>query len=76
MKDLGEAQDVLNMHIERDRKRKEISIQQSSYIHGILARFQMGDSYAVATPMDQGAPKALDIAYIQAKAESCPGTDP
>lgn len=67
MKDLGEVKNVLNLHVERDRERKTIDIDQTRYIRKILERFQMSDSYPIGTPIDLGTPKVLDMAYIQTK---------
>jgi hypothetical protein len=41
MKDFGEASYVLGIQILRDRKNKQIALNQTSYIDKILARFSM-----------------------------------
>src|SRR4029077_10356462 len=41
MKDVGEARFVLGIAIERDRSRREISLNQQQYIENVLERYNM-----------------------------------
>lgn len=75
IKDLGEVKEVLNIHVRRNRGKRLIFLSQPLYIQTILERFSMTSCHTVATPMEQGTPKALDKAYIEAKAEDKPGID-
>lgn len=52
MTDNGEARYILGMHIERDRKKGIISIDQHKYIGEVLERFRMADCNPVSTPVD------------------------
>jgi hypothetical protein len=49
--DLGEIESYLGMRITRDRSRKRLEIDQSSYLMGILTRFNMADANAHNTPL-------------------------
>jgi hypothetical protein len=51
MKDLGEARHFLGMHITRDRSKKLLTINQSSFLEQILSEAQMSDCRPVSTPM-------------------------
>ena len=66
MKDLGEAQYMLGLQIQRNRTARTLSISQGEYVRHILARFGMWDSKPVHTP--------LEISAKLTKAD-CPGTD-
>ena len=52
MKDLGEAQYVLGIQIERDRTRRILRIGQQEYIRRVINRFNMSDAKGRATPME------------------------
>jgi transposase InsO family protein len=54
MKDLGEAQFILGIQIQRDRARRRISLSQSEYIKTILNRFDMAECKPVRSPMAVG----------------------
>ena len=51
MKDLGERRMYLGMKIERDRKNKILTLNQSEYTEKISERFQMKECNAQETPM-------------------------
>lgn len=67
MKDLGEVEYVLNIHVKRDRGNRLLAISQPLYTRKVLERFGMADSHPVVTPMEADTPKALDLAYTEAK---------
>jgi hypothetical protein len=50
--DLGPVKRFLGLEIERDIKRKSITLSQSEYIKSILHRYQMQSSHSVSSPMD------------------------
>lgn len=52
MTDNGEAKFILGMHIERDRKKGTITIDQHKYVKEMLKRFNMDESHPVDTPAD------------------------
>jgi hypothetical protein len=52
MKDLGEAQYMLGIQIERNRAARTLSISQAEYVRHVLDRFGMLDSRPVATPLE------------------------
>ncbi|VFQ83182.1 unnamed protein product [Cuscuta campestris] len=54
MKDLGDASYVLGIRIYRDRSRKLIGLNQSTYIDKILDRFSMSNSKKGSLPMTPG----------------------
>lgn len=43
MRDLGQAQEFLGIKLEINKKRKEITIHQRTYITRMLKKFQMSD---------------------------------
>ena len=51
MKDLGQAKQILGMHISRDRKNGKIWLSQQRYIEKVLKRFNMDKSKPVGTPL-------------------------
>ncbi|RYA48787.1 hypothetical protein DD599_27040, partial [Enterobacter cloacae complex sp. CH23B] len=51
MKDLGDANHFLGMHIKRDRKRGILELSQEKYIHKVLKRFSMQGGKSLSTPM-------------------------
>src|SRR5688572_5737299 len=52
MKDLGEAHYCVGIHIQRDREKGTISLDQEKYIEEMLIRFNMNESNGVSTPLD------------------------
>jgi transposase InsO family protein len=52
MEDLGEAKLVLGMQITRDRTKRTLTISQQAYLEKMLDRLGLGESKAIATPMD------------------------
>ena len=52
MKDLGEAQYMLGLQIERNRAARTLSISQGEYVRHVLDRFGMWDSKPVPTPLE------------------------
>lgn len=53
MKDLGPISYCLGMKIERNRSTNELKISQEQYILKLLSKFQLLESKAVSTPMEQ-----------------------
>ena len=51
MKDLGEANHFLGMHIKRNRKKGILELSQESYIKQVLQRFNMTKGKSVSTPL-------------------------
>ena len=51
MKDLGEANHILGMHIVRNRDKKLLFLSQSGYIDKVLKRFNMEGGKALSTPL-------------------------
>ena len=49
--DLGELKYILGIQVKRDRKACTISLNQTAYIHHVLARFGMKDCTPVSTPL-------------------------
>ena len=50
MKDLGEANKVLGIEIERDRKGNKVSLTQKGYLKKVLQKFNInGDTKSVST---------------------------
>ena len=60
MKDLGEIHWLLNLKIERDWEAKTISISQAAYIDRIIARFNLQEAKACATPLDPNVKLSSD----------------
>jgi len=55
MTDLGEISSYLGMRIQRDRKKKIITLDQEQYLKDVLIRFQMQESKPARTPFPAGA---------------------
>jgi len=53
LKNLGKLKYVLGIEILRDRKGKRIMLSQKQYLSKVLDRFGMGESRAVATPLEK-----------------------
>ncbi|KAH0973973.1 hypothetical protein GBA52_015872, partial [Prunus armeniaca] len=51
MKDLGAAQKILGMEIQRDRTVGRIWISQAKYIKKVLEKFNMQEAKVVSTPL-------------------------
>ena len=49
--DLGEANWILGIHIERDRGTKQIRLSQEQYIEEVLSKFDQQDARPMVTPM-------------------------
>lgn len=52
MKDLGDVEYCVGMHIVRDKVNGKITLDQRKYIEEVLARFNMTDCNPVKTPVD------------------------
>ncbi|XP_047944479.1 receptor like protein 22-like [Salvia hispanica] len=51
MKDLGEANQILGMRIERDKAAGKLYLSQAAYIGKVLERFNMDNSKTVSVPL-------------------------
>ena len=51
MKDLGEANQILGMRIERDKAAGKLYLSQAAYIGKVLERFNMDNSKPVSVPL-------------------------
>ena len=60
MKDLGEANYVLRIHIYRDRSMRFLGFSQSKYIDNILKRFGMENSKKGFIPMRHGVHRSKE----------------
>jgi hypothetical protein len=74
MKDLGEAQYILGLQIERNRAARTLSISQREYVSKLLTHTGMLDSRTAVTPLDLGAvlskddcpePATPDITFVR-----------
>jgi hypothetical protein len=54
MSDLGEASIILGMRVQRDRKKRIMTIDQESYVKEALKRFNMVDAHPTRTPLPSG----------------------
>ena len=52
MKDLGEAQYMLGIQIQRNRAARTLSLSQGEYVRHVLTRFGMWESKPVPTPLE------------------------
>lgn len=52
MRDFGQAQEFLGIKLEINKKRKEITIHQRTYIIRMVKKFQMSDCKPIKTPME------------------------
>ena len=75
MKDSGEADVCLGIHIRRNRKTRILTIDQGAYINKVLREISMDNSKAVFTPIDgyeyikpalDGEPMADQLEYQKA----------
>lgn len=55
MKDLGDLCYCIGIHVERDREKGIIYLDQKKYIQEVLNKFGMNDCKSVRTPMDMNA---------------------
>jgi len=78
MKDLGELKYFLGIQVHRDKERKLIHINQSSYNRTVLERFGMMDSKPMNTPLPGGArlikATATDVLTDQKEYQSMVGS--
>ncbi|KAL0336693.1 UNVERIFIED_CONTAM: Retrovirus-related Pol polyprotein from transposon TNT 1-94, partial [Sesamum radiatum] len=61
MKDMGEAEYILDVKIHRDRSKKLLSLSQEAYIKRIIERFRMHNANPVDTPMDKSCVLSKEI---------------
>ena len=54
MKDMGEAEFILNVKIQRDRSKRLLSLSQESYVEKVLERFNMSTCKPIDTPVAKG----------------------
>jgi len=60
MKDLGLANSILGINIERDGPTGSIKLSQCQYIRSLLTKFNMSDAKPVATPLDSNVKLSKD----------------
>lgn len=60
VKDLGEANMILGIHVERDRSAGTISISQRAYLERVLKHFGMTDCNSKPTPLPLGVVLSKD----------------
>jgi hypothetical protein len=76
VRDMGEAKTFLGMEIERDRKKRTLTIKQSTYIKNIAEKFDVQNSHKSSIPMDPGyKPTKSDKQSDKNKAENRPDYD-
>ncbi|BBG92302.1 transposable element gene [Prunus dulcis] len=63
MKDLGAAQKILGLEIQRDRTAGRIWISQAKYIQKVLEKFNMQEAKVVSTPL---------AAHFNLSGQQCP----
>ena len=61
MKDLGEANYILEVKIQRDRSRRVLALSQEPYIKKVLERFRMVDCKPMDTPIAKGETLSLKM---------------
>ena len=66
MKDLGEANHILGMHIVRDREKKVLFLSQSEYIGKVIMHFNMEGGKVQSTPL---------ASYVKLSLNDCPNFD-
>ncbi|CAL2238507.1 unnamed protein product [Prunus armeniaca] len=66
MKDLGAAQKILGMEIQRDRTAGRIWISQAKYIQKVLEKFNMQEAKVVSTPL---------AAHFKLSGQQCPKSE-
>ena len=60
MKDMGEADYILGVKIQRDRSKRLLSMSQEAYINKMLERFRLQHAKPVETPMAKGQILSLE----------------
>jgi hypothetical protein len=70
MKDLGEAQYILGLQIERDRTARTLSISQREYVRKMLERAGLSDCRPAATPLE------TSVKLTKADCPTPPAPDP
>ena len=58
--DMGELKWILGMEVERDRKKRTLTLHQRKYINDILELFKMKDCHPKATPADSSVRLSKD----------------
>lgn len=74
MDDRGEVHYLLGMRIKRNRMSRELSIDQTTYLEGVLKKFEMTECKPVSTPLEAGKKfvklrddeKSIDVTRYQA----------
>ncbi|MCO5576195.1 hypothetical protein L7F22_030003 [Adiantum nelumboides] len=66
MKDLGDANHFLGMHIKRDRQRGILELSQEKYVHKVLECFSMQGENTLSTPMQP---------CLKLSKDACPKSD-
>jgi Reverse transcriptase (RNA-dependent DNA polymerase) len=61
IKDLGDVHWLLGVAITCDRTARTDSLSQGSYIDTVIARFKMQEAYPVATPLDTGTRRSVQM---------------
>lgn len=62
MKDLGEANMILGMEIERDRSTNTVRLHQRTYLNKVLHRYNKNLCNSVQTPVQRGLKLSVDQA--------------
>lgn len=68
MKDVGNADFILGIKIERDRRSRLVYLSQEAYIKEVLERFRMQDCNPVSTPLDGNVVLTQDMLNNQGRA--------
>jgi len=72
MKDLGSANSILGINIERDGPTGSMKLSQRQYVRDLLVRFNMIDAKPVATPMDPNVKLSKDdFSHSKKKRNEC-----
>lgn len=66
MTDIGEVNNFLGMHIERNKEKRTMSIYQAQYLRNILSKFGMKDCKPISTPMEVN----LDLRKVEGEPNS------
>ena len=59
MKDLGEVKKCSGFHVNRDKKKRTLCIDQQEYINSIIKNYNMENSESCPTPMEEGTNATL-----------------
>ena len=65
MKDLGAAQKIFSIEIQRDRKNGKLWLSQKGYVSHILKKFNMSDAKPVSTSL---------ASHFALSAKQCPSS--